>query len=210
MRVIGIDVGGPKKGFDAVVLEHLDVVERLRTADVAKLCAWCLQRTPQVVAVDAPCRWRAAERAFVAQAVNCYFTPTQQRARGHKFYAWMLPGADLFAALEQHFPLFLDAGSSRPASIETFPHAVASALAGRVVSAKPADKRRVRSELLRRAGLALTEHETLDQLDALLCALAARAFALGRFTAHGDTAGGYIVVPRDPLPSTPRPTKIHP
>ncbi len=110
----------------------------------------------------------------------------------------MLPGAELYAALNAHFPLYLGSPVQGPVAIETFPQAVACALAGRIVSAK--DKRTVRRELVARSGIPMREkRETIDELDALLCALAATAFASGAFKTYGGAEGGFIVVPRDPL-----------
>jgi predicted nuclease with RNAse H fold len=205
--VIGIDVGGPRKGFHAALVRGTEILARHRERDPAALAAWCAAQHAPVVAVDAPCRWRrpapaparTAERALSAAGIACYYSPTEERARSHPFYSWMLPGADLFTALQAHHPLLLTDATARPVSIETFPQAVACALAGTHVSARPADKRRVRSELLRAAGFALTGNESQDELDALLCALAATAFARGAFHAYGDAEDGFIVVPTAPL-----------
>jgi predicted nuclease with RNAse H fold len=205
--VIGIDVGGSSKGFHAVLVRGTAILARRRDRDPAALAAWCSEQAPSVVAVDAPCRWRApapaparsAERALTATGIACYYAPTEARAGSRPFYSWMLPGAALFAALEHRFPLYLGNTSVRPASIETFPQAVACALAGKIVSAK--EKRSLRSALLRRAGVGLSGAESMDDVDALLCALAADAFARGAFTAYGDSAGGFIVIPARPAPA---------
>lgn len=207
--VIGIDVGGPRKGFHAVLVRGRAILARHRERDPAALADWCAAQGAAVVAVDAPCRWRrpapaparAAEHALSTAGIACYYTPTEERARSHPFYSWMLPGAALFIALQTRFPLYLNDASARPASIETFPQAVACTLAGAHVSARAEDKRAVRSSLLRRAGFALAGTESQDDLDALLCALAASAFARGEFHAYGDTIDGFIVVPADPSPA---------
>lgn len=209
LRVIGIDVGGPAKGFHAVALEGLDISARWQGSDTARLAAWCEEQKAEVVAVDAPCRWRgpdlarAAERELAAEGISCYYAPTEQRAREHTFYQWMLPGAELYRALADRFPLHLGEAVTGPVAIETFPHAVACALAGQVVSAKPKEKRVVRRELLQRAGIALSGKESTDELDALLCALAALGFSLGKFKTYGDTEGGFIIVPGSTLPAPP-------
>jgi len=203
-RVIGIDVGGSAKGFHAVLLAGSELLERRHDRDPVALAAWCATRHATVVAVDAPCRWRppppaparAAERALAAEGISCYFTPTEARARSHPFYSWMLPGAALFDALRPHYALYDGDATLRPLCIETFPHAVACALAGAPVSAK--DKKPLRANLLRLAGMSIDGTETMDELDALLCALAASAFAQGRFRAFGAPADGFIVVPAAP------------
>lgn len=204
-RVIGIDVGGPKKGFHAVALEGTRVAARTHTADAEALAAWCAAQSASVVAVDAPCRWRrpapalarASERALAAARIACYYAPTEERARTHAFYQWMLPGAALYAALRPRFPLHVGGEVAGPVAIETFPQAVACALAGKLVSAK--EKRVVRRDLLLCAGLTLNDDETMDEIDARLCALAAASFARGEARAYGDAADGYIFVPGAPL-----------
>ncbi len=207
--VIGIDVGGPRKGFHAVLVRGRAILARRRERDPAALADWCAAQQAAVIAVDAPCRWRrpapaparAAERALAAAGIACYYAPTEERARSHPFYSWMLPGAALFAALTPRFPLFTGDATTRPVCFETFPQAVACALADAPVSARAEDKRRVRSALLRRAGFALGGTETQDELDALLCALAAEAFAHGKFLAYGDAADGHILVPSGSAPT---------
>ncbi len=207
LRVIGIDVGGPTKGFHAVALDGLDTVARWQGSDVTQLTGWCAEQKAVVVAIDAPCRWRgpdlarAAERELAAEGISCYYAPTEQRAREHAFYQWMLPGAELYRALAARFPLYLGGAVTGPVAIETFPQAVACALAGEIVSAKPKEKRSVRRDLLQRSGIALTGDENTDELDALLCALTALGFTLGKFKAYGDAEGGFIVVPSGALPA---------
>lgn len=212
LRVVGIDVGGPTKGFHAVALEGLEIVARWQGSDAASLADWCAEQKAVVVAIDAPCRWRgpdlarAAERELAAEGISCYYAPTEQRAREHAFYQWMLPGAELYRALSKRFPLYLGGAVTAPVAIETFPQAVACALAGKIVSAKPKEKRIVRRELLQRAGLALGGEENTDELDALLCALTALGFALGKFKAYGDSQGGFIIVPKSSVPAAPAKT----
>jgi predicted nuclease with RNAse H fold len=202
-RVIGIDVGGPKKGFHAVVLCDSQIVARTRTNDPVALARWCVEQKADVVAVDAPCRWRgpklarSAERELAAEGIACYYAPTEKRAREHAFYQWMLPGADLYAALSPHFTLYTGSPSKGPVVMETFPQAVACALAGQIVSAK--EKRTVRQNLIQSSGIPMHGDETMDDIDALLCAVAGTAFAHGKFKTYGDAADGFIVVPRDPL-----------
>jgi len=109
----------------------------------------------------------------------------------------MLCGEALFRALSSEYPLF--DGNSRPkpdpTCFETFPQAVACALAGKTVSAKGSEKRTVRRELLEKFEVELSELRNIDWLDAALCALTADFFARGRVTAYGDAITGFIVVP---------------
>lgn len=81
----------------------------------------------------------------------------------------------------------------KPICFETFPQAVACALAGCPVSAK--QKRTIRRSLLERLGLPIQEFTNIDWVDAVLCAVAARALAGGSIRAYGDAASGFIVVP---------------
>lgn len=206
-RVIGVDVGGPRKGFHAVALEGSRLVARHRTSDANALASWCLAQNACVVAVDAPCRWRgpglarAAERELAAAGISCYFSPTEHKAQEHPFYAWMIPGAALYAALQSRFPLYLGDSVQGAVCIETFPQAVACALAGGIVSAK--EKNTIRRSLLKRAGIDTDEFTSIDEVDAALCALTAARFAEGDFKAYGDPADGFIIVPRMPLIGAP-------
>lgn len=204
--VIGIDVGGEKKGFHAVSLENGRFAAKTQSASVSEMAAWCKASAATIVAIDAPCRWRTpagsprlAETQMAAQGIACYYAPTETRARTHAFYSWMLPGMALFEKLAVDFPLILNrhAAATDTRMIETFPHAVSCALAGEVVSAKSKSKKAIRRELLSRAGIAPESLSSLDEIDAALCAIAADHFALGEFTAYGEAdQGGLVVVPR--------------
>jgi len=204
--VVGIDVGGAKKGFHAVSLEDGRFAAKTRTCSVPEVADWCKAREAAVVAIDAPCRWRSpegkprsAETQMAAEGIACYYAPTESKARTHTFYGWMLPGMALFDELAADFPLFLNAlpADTGARMIETFPHAVACALAGEVVSAKPKSKKAIRREILSRAGLDPESFSSIDEIDAALCAIAADHFVLGKFRSYGQAdQGGCIVVPR--------------
>ena len=106
----------------------------------------------------------------------------------------MRNGAALYAAMERDFRLFDgDNAVSGPVCCETFPQAVACALAGKVVSARRTAT--VRRELLREAGIAMQPLSNIDVVDAALCALAAQALLAGRFQTYGDAGEGFIVAP---------------
>ncbi len=204
--VVGIDVGGPAKGFHAVALNGAIYLGKFSSLNAMEVAKWCSSQNAQVVAVDAPCCWRtegqsarAAERQLAADRISCFSTPTEGRARGHAFYTWMLAGAELYAALAPDFPLYLGGRINGRQSIETFPQAIACALAGKSVSAKK--KREVRSMLLQASGFDISLFENIDEIDAALCAVAARSFLRGEFKAYGDHSSGYIIAAR-PLPSS--------
>jgi predicted nuclease with RNAse H fold len=81
VTVVGIDVGGARKGFHAVALCEGTVVERLATTDEVALAAWCREVGAELVAVDAPCHWRsgaearAAERELMGDGISCFVSP---------------------------------------------------------------------------------------------------------------------------------------
>ena len=80
-----------------------------------------------------------------------------------------------------------------PLCFETFPQAIACALAGERVAAR--DKRTVRRRLLEAAGVDTAGLTHIDWIDAALCALAARCLLEGPMSVWGDAAEGYILVP---------------
>jgi predicted RNase H-like nuclease len=106
----------------------------------------------------------------------------------------MVHGSELFRLLMPHFGLYdgRDSGLG-PLSFETFPQAIACALAGRklVAKRKRADRRRV----LEKAGIVTDSLTIIDTIDAALCAVAAQYVLAGRFNAYGDAPEGFILVP---------------
>lgn len=198
--VIGVDVGGPKKGFHAVALQDGQYRAQLSTLMAAEVTAWSRRLTASVVGIDAPCRWsltgraRPCERALAAKGLHTFATPSQAKGAAHPFYQWMVKGAELYRCLAPDYPLF---DGQRSASglmcFETFPHAVACALARKSLSA--GQKRADRSRLLQEAGVSTKALTNIDWIDATLCALAAHHLVTGTFTAYGDVAEGFIVVP---------------
>lgn len=202
---VGVDVGGPIKGYHAVALTGSTVAGTLHTRDPHEVATWCAAHAAVAVAVDAPCRWRvpnaparAAERELAAARISCFSTPTRERAAGNAFYTWMFMGEALYAALASDYPIYNGEASPSRVAFETFPQAVACRLAGEIVSAKT--KLATRQALLKRAGLAGPGLTKIDLVDAALCALAAQHFLAATALAVGDALGGYIIVPRDTLP----------
>lgn len=135
------------------------------------------------------------------EKIWCFSTPSRETAEAHAkdHFRWMLNGAELFGDLEISHPLF--DGNPRPLSrlvcFETFPQAVACALAGTIVPARK--KGTVRRALLTRAWVETSKLTNIDYIDAALCALAAYHFALGHFTTYGEPMTGLIVVPGSAL-----------
>lgn len=200
---VGIDVGGPAKGFHAVALRGRELASKRWSQNATEIAEWCARLSASVVAVDSPCKWRgigrparAAERQLARDGISCFSTPTEENARGHPFYTWMFAGMEMFHALAESHPLYLEEAVPGAVTIETFPQAVACALAGKIVSAK--EKNRVRRELLTQAGINDRAFVNIDEIDAALCALAAEAFARRAFHGYGDAEGGFIIVPAGP------------
>lgn len=201
--VAGIDVGGQRKGFHAVALKNGRYFKRCASRSAEDIATWCRRIGASVVSVDAPCRWsatgraREAERVLMNAGIWCFSTPRRQSALSHprKHYGWMLEGEKLYQALERDYYLFRGRSTARrrPIVFETFPHAVACALLGRVVSART--KRRDRTHLLSRHAVATESLSNIDYIDAAICALASQFFEGGRYLCHGDSFEGHIVVP---------------
>jgi len=199
--VVGVDVGGVKKGFHAVALCDRQLSEKFATLDSIEMVEWCRELDPFVVGIDAPCCWsrtgraRLCERELTSKGIHAFATPSQSRGESHKFYQWMHNGAELFRVLAPHYRLFDGQPSvSSPMCFETFPQAVARALARKTLSAK--QKRTDRSRLLCEAGISITSLTNIDYVDAALCAPTAHHLIAGTFKSYGDVAEGFIVVPK--------------
>lgn len=199
--VVGVDVGGPQKGFHAVALQDGHYREQLSTPIAEEVAAWCRRLTASAVGIDAPCRWsltgraRPCERALAAEGLSTFATPSHAKGRTNPFYQWMVQGAALYRALASDYPLYNGQRSvSGQVCFETFPQAIACARAGKILSAK--QKRADRSRLLREAGVSTEALTNMDWIDAALCALAAHHLVMGTFKTYGDVAEGFIVVPQ--------------
>jgi predicted nuclease with RNAse H fold len=200
---VGIDVGGSARGFHAVAFQKGRYHGKLHSRDEKTLVLWCDELNAQAVGVDAPCCWsatgraRLAERELMAERISCFSTPSIETAKLHasNYFGWMLNGAKLFSALlSSRYQLFNGNVKARcPTCFETFPQAIACALAGEVVSAKR--KRQLRRELLERNGIDTAPLTNIDWLDAALCALTAHRVVIGPVRTYGDLAEGFIVVP---------------
>ena len=64
--VVGIDVGGERKGFHAVALGN-GAFEKTTSTEPVEILDWCLERKVKVVAVDAPCGWSQATSSRQAE-----------------------------------------------------------------------------------------------------------------------------------------------
>ena len=202
LTVIGVDVGGPRKGFHAVALTG-KVFSKHACSGPAEVAAWCRDVGAVAVGVDAPCGWSASGMARQAERdlringerIHCFATPTLKRARQSQadFYGWVFNGMKLYDELRKHYPLFAGDGSVRPLCFETFPQAVACALAGRTVSAK--HKATVRRHILSEQGYDHSALKNIDFIDAALCALAAERLLQKTVVHFGHPDEGFIVIP---------------
>ncbi len=200
--VVGIDVGGTRKGFHAVALRDR-VFETATFTEPAEIVTWCKEerRKVSIVAVDAPCGWslslpsRRAERELAAKRISTFATPTRASALAHQkgFYEWVFNGEKLYFALKRRYRLFEGELREEPICFETFPHAIVCALAGRVVPAKPKTSRRC--EALRALGYDVSLLRNIDFVDAALCAVTAERFRIRRTMNFGTRDEGIIVVP---------------
>lgn len=205
--VVGIDVGGPAKGFHAVALQQSRHLGQFASRDPAEVAAWCRQMRALIIGVDAPCKWsadgraRPAERELMRRKIGCFASTTRAAAIAHpkRYFHWMLNGEAIFQALAATHPLFQPGRGSpvTPACFETFPQAIACALAGKIVPAR--QKREVRKSILARAGVDPAPLTNIDKVDAALCAVAAARLADGDHVAYGDDATGHIIIPARPL-----------
>lgn len=202
--VVGVDVGGKRKGFHAVALCGNSIIEMKKYPNASSIVEWCKHIQAVAVGVDAPCQWsltgraRSAERALMKSGIWCFATPTLEMAKTHPKdnFGWMLAGSELFSSLlKTHYRLFdgLPIDSSA-VCFETFPQAVACSLAGQVISAKR--KSFVRRNLLIEFGIDAKLLPNIDFVDAALCAVAAQYLLAGSVDPFGDMTEGYIVVPK--------------
>ncbi|MEP7060224.1 MAG: DUF429 domain-containing protein [Actinomycetota bacterium] len=199
-RCLGIDVGGPKKGLDVVVLDEaripLDVV---RGAGLAEVTARIAQWKPTVIAIDSPPRWgaegrsRLTERELARLNINAFPTPSVAHS-SDPIFDWMRQGIQVFERCEElGYPLF-NGGTFRRRAIEVFPHASAAVLAG-CLPPKGTTKRVWRERVLRLQKVATDGLATMDALDAALAALTGLLALRGHASYLGDIREGVIVVP---------------
>ncbi|MFN6133675.1 MAG: DUF429 domain-containing protein [Synechococcaceae cyanobacterium] len=146
LTVIGIDVGGSRKGFHAVALRAGAYAGQRLTPDVAELAHWCRSEIgAQLIAIDAPSRWsrdgraRPCERQLNAAGIRCFASPSREAALGHpsNYFGWMLQGEALYKELELSHPL-LAALPSHGGSLRGLPtadgHPAGRAPAGRAAT----------------------------------------------------------------------------
>ncbi|GAB4058413.1 hypothetical protein GCM10028811_08830 [Uliginosibacterium sediminicola] len=204
--VAGIDVGGPRKGYHLAILRQRQILAVVNSTDPQQILRQCLDAGVSAIAIDAPSQWtsnaashrtiRSAERALLQAGIHCFFTPTRERAAANQsgFYEWMFQGEALYQALAAHYPPARQTQPSTPFCCETFPHAITHQALGSETRARL--KRSQRSQLLQAIGLADPQLDSIDTLDATLCALSAQAILQGASQAYGEAEDGFIFVPQ--------------
>jgi hypothetical protein len=125
-----------------------------------------------------------------------FATPTRTKTHENKtgFYDWIFNGEKLYQLLAPHFPLFEGSRREGPVSFETYPHAIACALAGEIIRASASERRKI----LTGRGYDTRPLLSDDFVDAALGALAAEAFREGRTRHFGRKNEGFIIVPHGP------------
>ena len=197
---VGIDVGGPRKGFHAVALRDRGVSAVLSSDSPAHVAGWCRAQGASAIGIDAPCHWRLSgrarpcERELAGLGLPVFSTPNRAVGDVHPFYRWMVNGTALYACLLSQYRLYDGrCATVGPLCFETFPQAIACALAGKRLLAK--NKRVDRRRLLEHAGIATESLTCIDQVDAALCAVAAQHVLAGSFNALGEAGEGFILMP---------------
>ena len=189
-----------RKGFHCVALCDRSVLAVTTSTRAKTIVDWCLEVGAQVVAVDAPCRWSSAGRSRFAErdirartGISTFSTPDITVGKTHPFYEWVRNGQQLYQLLEKSHSLFNGEVGAGPQCMETFPQAVACALAQRILPAKRkcADRR----DVLVKRGLETNMLKNIDFVDAALCAVAALYLQRNEFDCYGDNKEGFIVVP---------------
>lgn len=198
---IGVDVGGLRKGFHAVLNYSGKYSGQFHSRDADEMASWILKQQPSVVAIDAPCMFslngksREAERNLVKNGIRCFYTPTRELAIKSSFYDWVFNGETLYQKL--NLPIFMGAKTEMPCIIETFPHGVHLSLWAREPeSISDGNKFLTRKlTLTQKANYEIGQLNSQDFIDAALCAISADYFVDRQVTAYGSSEEGFIVLP---------------
>ncbi len=188
-RWLGVDVGGPRKQFDAALVEDDRVVALEPRRSVDHIVALVESSCPSVVAIDSPRSCappgqtrRESKRELAAEVCNIRWTPPRDDLDGNDYYRWIVEGLRLYDALR-------DAPCD---VIECFPTASWTRWHG---ARRSRTRARWTREALSTLGVEGVPRRTnQDQRDAIAAALTARAYYRGQCTSFG----GEIVVPRRP------------
>ena len=198
---VGIDVGALNKGFHAVVNFNGAFHSKLHSNSAHEVVAWSLSYQPRVVAIDSPSRFslqgrsRKAEGDLVKAGMRCFYTPTRKLAEKSHFYDWVFNGEQIYQHLQ--LPIYLGGEYQHACCIETFPHAIQKMLwlkDGIDLPNESKSKLR-RSTLSDRLCYDISHLDSIDFVDAALCAVAGDYFQKNQFSAYGCELEGFIVLP---------------
>jgi predicted nuclease with RNAse H fold len=185
VRVLGVDVGGRRKGFDVALVDERRLLDLRGGLDRRSVVAVVEDVRPAMIGIDGPRSCapdgesaRACERQLARTICRIRWTPDERRVRAGAYYGWVVEALALFDAL----------AARGVESIEVFPTASWTRWCGPRGS-------RSRSSWTREglASLALEgvpERTNQDQRDAIAAALTARQHASGLTESIGE-----IVVP---------------
>ena len=105
MSWLGVDVGGPRKGFDVALIDDSSVLALVRH-DLDAVVALARSARPRVIGIDSPRSCappgetsRADERALARAVCGIRWTP--DRLVG-PYYEWVVEGLRLYDALAGH------------------------------------------------------------------------------------------------------------
>jgi predicted nuclease with RNAse H fold len=124
MTVVGIDVGGERKGFHGCAIDGERIVAGPQAiGGVEAAVDWVAWFEPTTIAIDSPCeaapagtKARPDEVEFNRAGIcGIRFTPPLDQLAGNPYYAWIVHGLRLYEALATRLP--------GTALIETFPTA---------------------------------------------------------------------------------------
>lgn len=201
VRALGVDVAVQAgRGLDIVLMDTervpFAIVPKATRDDLARLVR---EWRPEIVAVDSPSRWASSGRSRLTENelarlnIHAFRTPSPAHADG-RYFDWMREGIAVFEVLaDLGYPL----ATGRPyagRSIEVFPHASATVLAG-CLAPSGMRKRIWRERVLRMQGVRTEALTTIDRLDAALAALTGLLVLEGHESHLGDPAEGVIVLP---------------
>jgi predicted nuclease with RNAse H fold len=185
MTWIGVDVGGERKGFDVAVIDRRELLLLRRRLTCAEVVGIVEEFDPLVVGIDSPrrcapegARSRECERKVATEVCGIRWTPDASAVESNAYYAWVVHGLKLYAALEI-------VGAE---VIEVFPTASWTRWLG-----KRGPQRRsawTTVGLTRLALASLPTRTNQDQRDAIAAAVTARQYSNGTAQRIGD-----IVVP---------------
>jgi predicted nuclease with RNAse H fold len=206
VRSLGVDVGGPRKGLDLVLMDDDRVPFLVKPrASLEDVAAAIDRHAPEIVAIDSPPKWNAGgrsrrtERWLAELGISTFPTPSAAGGE-HAFFAWMKSGMEVFALAASRGYELDTTGRRGKRAIEIFPYGSAVVLSGGL---KPQGMRSKdwRARVLRAHGVRTDDLRTLDQVDAALASLTGILVLEGKHTFLGDDTEGVIVLPvAAPLP----------